>query len=1750
MKRTFISIFLLLTATIFLTAEETNFSILSGNLGNEKIGFDLKKYSLTNINVNNVTYKKIKHSTDGFIIDFGKPEIPTISTMIAIPDKGNPVVNIKIIESEILDNINLYPQQELQTESSSQKPDFTIDREFYSKDVLYPNDAVQFGKPGIIRNQRVSVVTVNPFRYNPSKKQLEIIKKAELYISMDYTQTTNPVNSNFKKSKVFEKLFSTTLLNYENLETGEFQIPSILVIQREDSAVRDLMEEYAYLKTVLGFDVTITEFNESDASKTNIKSYLLNAYNNWENPPEYICIAGDATGTAYDIPTAWYSEGEGDHYYTLLDGDDILADAFIGRMSFSDITELMVIVNKIYKYELGLLPPGNNDWYTKALMTGDPRVSGQSCVDTKLQVKDMILDNNANFSITEEYVSNFDYVISDSFNRGISYFNYRGWQGMSGWDVDDIRQLSNTNKLPLAVFLTCAVGNFAGSEPSRPEELLRLGTPSSPSGAIAAIALATSHTHTVFNNIVDAGTYHTIFVEKQFCPSVALTKAKYELWRNFPTNPYFFVDKFSYWNNLMGDPSLQLWTDTPRQLNASIIDNVEDGMNSFRVQLTDNNNNNIDGVVSIISDSTLVYSGETENGICIVPVENDFPDSFQLMCRSHNYIPVFSEHTVSSSNLSVRLNSFAFINNNSAPIVNPLDNIDLSLTFMNHNSSDSNPVDIFIDVPSAFGSLDSNNLQLPAIASEQTYTNNQSINLEVSSSISDEMRIPITIRYTDTVTDEHWQETFFLYASAPEINIENAVSTDIDNRENVFNISLDLLNEGSLDLESASLILRSENSGVIISDSTESINPIAVDNNLVLTNAFTVSLSNSFYTGMEVQFFLKISGSTFEQVVPFTVCFGTISQSSVTGPDSYGYVCLEENDEITDSDIAYNWIEIENTGVNTFISDDGDNGDYIEVTIPIDFRFYGASHNVLTISSNGWVAPGSVNMGDFMNWHLPSICGPKPIIAAFWDDLNTGNVYYRYDRSNNIFIIEWKDMKGDYTLSNQTFQILLYDCNEYPTASGDSKIKIQYQDVNNDNVGHYEDYTVQHGNYATVGIQDYNASSGLEYTFNNVYPASASTLNDNKAIMFMTIDQTYSDLDVAVQSVDIINENGGSKLFTGQDVNIGLNIVNNSESVLTGLTGELQIFEDNIIIENSSIYFPDIGIHNIEGSTNKFRVHINEEYRGKSLRMKFVIDDGEKSYVNVTDLNVYSDSFELQRYYFTFDPNNELNNNDSLMCCFEISNDSPLECRDVDITVNSESGIFDINSNSKTIYYWEGNSLKYILFPIKYQSGMTNDIFECTMTISHENYSEDFTFFMEKDSPVVLLYNDFNSNDLLDINATNGTYAISDSTSFAGGNSGELVFSHQVQPDNFVSYLEFGRFSSINTSSTDLSFKYYIACTNGTHTLQISIGTYWHDFATLSENSSVDFSNWVSSVTYGEGLQKLRIKSEVPSGDLTIYIDDLKSTVRYEHGLAFFKGIVDSRIDPLTDDFSVSAITFTGVLSSDNTYYLATPPMHGWFVANCPGYKQFSCPSTEVDPGQVYNYDITMESVSVPENLTLTDNTNSLTLNWTCQDMQNVDEFIIYRSLNNELFSPVDTTNSTNWTQSYTNEHSLRFFVTSIEDGFESLPTDTVELILVGNGQEDFYPFKTELTGNYPNPFNPETRIDFTLSEASHVTIEIYNIKGQKVKTLADREFDRGNNHVIWKGKDAEEKSVGSGIYFYKFKSGNIQDIKKCILLK
>jgi flagellar hook assembly protein FlgD len=93
-------------------------------------------------------------------------------------------------------------------------------------------------------------------------------------------------------------------------------------------------------------------------------------------------------------------------------------------------------------------------------------------------------------------------------------------------------------------------------------------------------------------------------------------------------------------------------------------------------------------------------------------------------------------------------------------------------------------------------------------------------------------------------------------------------------------------------------------------------------------------------------------------------------------------------------------------------------------------------------------------------------------------------------------------------------------------------------------------------------------------------------------------------------------------------------------------------------------------------------------------------------------------------------------------------------------------------------------------------------------------------------------------------------------------------------------------------------------------------------------------------------------------------------------------------------------------------------------------------------------------------------------------------------------------------------------------------------------------PQPNRLKGNYPNPFNPSTTIEYSIQNPGNMELSIYNLRGQKVKSLVNEYKGSGLHKVVWNGTDDQGREVGSGIYLVRMQSSGFSTSKKITLIK
>ncbi|MCF7912281.1 MAG: T9SS type A sorting domain-containing protein [Candidatus Cloacimonetes bacterium] len=1077
--------------------------------GNIRLDFCLDGYESERVEKSGCEYRRISYEGEGKLLEVGMPDVPVFTRLIAIADAGEVIYNITFSDYEVIENVTIFPQEELMTDHEVWRETFAINEEYYRSGGMYPAEPVLVGEPAIMRDLRLVKVTFCPFRYEAAEHKLYIYHNISVELTTTDAGGANCRTGMRKPSRAFSKIYESAVLNSAEVAglRGENQRPAILFIHPDNQSVADNLAYLIDWKEKKGFDVSSVDTGETGTSNTAIKDYIQDAYNNWDNPPEYVVLVGDANGTI-TIP-AWYESwsgysGTGDLPYTQLDGTDILADVIIGRLSVNNVSELQTMIAKAINYER--TPYMNDeDWFQNAVLVSD---GGESKEAACQAVRTYIENYNESFTFDEHYGDYQPYLLSQSINNGAGYICARCGGGMGGWYEGDINALTNGWMLPFASMITCYTGDYHTNCIS--EAFTRAGTPSNPKGGLACVGSATGETSTCINNCITAGIYYGIFAEQIFTPGGAVVRGKLNLYQQYPQNPNNQVNAASHWNNLMGDPSVELWTAIPQPMSVFYESEVAEGTNWMQINVIDAGNAMpIPGAWVTARGSDYYHTGNTDcNGVYYLDLEGvSLSESYELTITCHDKLPFEEEFTVVQSEMNLAIDQLTF-NDNGDGIPNPGETVNLELVIANHGSMAATGISAELVSHNDYVTVTTGDTTLDDITAGST-ANNSELAVAIDAATPD--GITAILDLILTADRETWTIPVFLDISGALLHITashvpdaNGVLDPGETREIYFSVE----NMGELAAQNITGELECLNHRITIIDSAGEFGSVLpgeeVTNNL---DRYTITASSTILPGNQIPVSIHFTNAAgYDNTASYLLEIGIVTQSDPLGADAYGYYCYDDGDVSYLDCPVYDWIEINETGEELQINSWGSSASIIDVDLPSGFTFvyYGVEYDLLTVATSGWISPGGSDVASFMNWIVPGAQGPSPIIAAFWDDLVTqyGGIYTDYNESMHYFIIEWDNMRNYFNSATETFQIILYDSEYYPSITGDSNIKMQYQVFNNVDVGQYYWHSATHGQYCTVGLEDHTGLIGLQYTFNNTYPTAAKPLEDGSAILF------------------------------------------------------------------------------------------------------------------------------------------------------------------------------------------------------------------------------------------------------------------------------------------------------------------------------------------------------------------------------------------------------------------------------------------------------------------------------------------------------------------------------------------------------------------------------------------------------------------------------------------------------------------------
>jgi hypothetical protein len=1097
----------------------------------------------------------------------GCPTVPQVSRFYRIPNTGGADVVVNEADFDVIENVNALPF------AWNDKAGERVKNEaVYSKDEWYPPQPVEISKPMILRDFRLALVTLYPVQVNPVTHQARIYRNLSVDLVGNDELSANELTHPRRPSGAWAEVYRSMIANLDDRALDDMTTTpgGMLIVTKSNATPRAYADSLAEWKIRSGYKVVVD--SRTNWTSLSVKTAIRTAYADWDPPLEYVVLMGDP-GAVWGIPVDGDDlAGNFDHTYALGNDDDDLEDIAVGRLSGSSSTTLSVINAKIMQYEREPHMTDSDNrvdtaWYHKAYM--------YSSVANEYAGNDLLMrwgrdqfmhhtavDSVSLWSSTDAMVNTTR--ITQALSGGVSFFVYAGASAF-GMQWDLASNIPTGRRCPIAVIMEPLSGQYSTSSgvDGAVEGFLVAGTVANPKGAVASVGTAWAGLG-FDDEFAEAGADATLVYGMIYGIAnlavehlgVVVSAAKARLYPTYGrqvdpavTDNSTLAANFSRGFNLLGDPSLSIWTDVPKVIDAS-HSTVDVGARSVTTTVTMHADSTpVAGALVVLwkrsPDSTWVQGLTNAQGQVTLPVAINATGDLMLTVTKRGCKPYLE--TISCTRLAAMamLCSYALDDDNTGGtvgndnhIMNPGETIDVPVYLKNFGASDSARNISVI--------LTSNNPHVTVLDSVATYSNlahgdsalgTVPFRIQVSTAMRN--REPVLLTLSITSDGVQTRGSVPLQCEAGQLAYaDHHFSVALDPGV-ISDLRVLVSNQGSLPVEGVTAVLESLQPFLIVVDSTAEYGDIAagmIDSNVT---SFVVTATASAYRGLRVPMRLILTSAAGNSyTLQFKVNIDFAGPTDPSGPDTYGYYAYDNSDTSYGLHPAYDYLDIssaEHGGTDLEIIDRGEKTslmfNYAKArALPFRFKFYGEYYDTITICSNGWCAFGDQSYMDlYRNAPIPGPNAPDAMIAPYFCDLATNGdsdgVWIKSDTANHRFIIQWKadawdldctDDGGNPTLgwtAPLDFEVILYDSSGSPTADGNGNILIQYNVASVDHQAQYCDDPAG----CTIGIQAPRGMVGLEYAYGNSLDPGGATIQSGRAILFTTDTRSsFGDLEGSV----------------------------------------------------------------------------------------------------------------------------------------------------------------------------------------------------------------------------------------------------------------------------------------------------------------------------------------------------------------------------------------------------------------------------------------------------------------------------------------------------------------------------------------------------------------------------------------------------------------------------------------------------------
>ena len=622
-------------------------------------------------------YDIVELNESSCINEIGKPKLPAKELKIALPS-GMAVKQVQVIDAKneiIKGDYNIYPAQPPISPNGEHKiePFVKPDEKTYNLKEQYPNNLVEFVFQTDLAGQSIVVIHLFPVQYIPYEKKLIMYTKItfniigeEGYICGDYLPDVLPENGR----KNYEKLIKDIVDNPGDVELStvgynepmNFLLPSggpynhVIITSSNHESYWSPLVEWRTKKGLSSMVVTTDYICSNYAGVDNqekIRNFVIDAHTNWGTL--YFLMAGEHNTVPFEYRN-YYENAPSDMYYGDYD-DDWTYEVFVGRSTAEGLTEINTFIDKVINYEKN--PPVSN-YILDVLLIG---MDTDSATELELLKEDVDGYIPSRFDVTKVYDShtgNHKTEVINALNDGQhlvnhadhGFWNYMGTGDFNhGWGITDtdVDALKNDGQPSIVVTLACLV-NYMDISDCIAEHFVvynpnQAGVAYTGNTRSGLYYEGNDQYPYYLSNKLDYWWWRSFFTEDKYIIGETLAATKHHFGTD-PWNPN--AGRHCVWEfNLLGEPSMPIWTDTPKTLDVTHptylpTDNYEPA--SFTVHVDEEGVPVDQALVCIWKNDEVYEVGNTDiNGDITFYPEPSTEGVMYVTVTKHNYLPYEGE---------------------------------------------------------------------------------------------------------------------------------------------------------------------------------------------------------------------------------------------------------------------------------------------------------------------------------------------------------------------------------------------------------------------------------------------------------------------------------------------------------------------------------------------------------------------------------------------------------------------------------------------------------------------------------------------------------------------------------------------------------------------------------------------------------------------------------------------------------------------------------------------------------------------------------------------------------------------------------------------------------------------------------------------------------------------------------------------------------------------------------------------------